>query len=899
MVLSAGERLGPYELVSPLGSGGMGEVWRATDTRLQRDVALKFLPGAFGSNLDRLARFEREARLLASLSHPNIAIVYGLEEVDGQRLLAMELVPGEELAERLKKGPVPVGEALVIAEEIAQAVEEAHEHGVVHRDLKPGNVKLTPDGKVKVLDFGLAKVWSEEGEVAAGSDPAVSESPTLAHPGTMAGVLLGTAAYMSPEQARGKAVDKRADIWSFGVVLYEMLAGKGPFEADTMSDVLVAVLTREPDWRALPAATPARIRDLLKRCLQKSPKSRLHDVADARIEIEEALDAFSRAPAGPPRRRAWSERLLQAAPWSLCALALGFGAWGFLRPRPPAPRPRARLAVHLPESARVRFMAGSSVALSRDGSTLVYAGVPSQLFIRPLDSREAIPIRGCEGGHSPFFSPDGRWIGFFGGGSLKKIPVTGGMATVLSTAATGHGASWGRDGAAEMIVFAPTPFSGLMRVSPDGGPPRKLTTLAPGERSHRWPQVLTGGKAVLFTVYREPGFEGASIAALSLETGERRTLVEGGGYGRYVGAEAGSRAPDYLVWTQGGDLIGAPFDPARLQVTGPPVTFQDGVAHNTTNASAQFAFSDDGSFAYVPGGEWGKEEERPLVWVDREGGARPIGAARRGFGNPRLSPDGRRLAATVGGAAGRDVWVLDPEHDALTRVTFSGNALLPVWTPDGKRLTYCSDTGEARPNLFWIPADGSGPEERLSTSEDGQYPSSWSPDGRTLLFSQLNAVTKGDIWALSLDDRRSRPFVVTPFDESAAMFSPDGRWVSYQSSESGQDEVYVQAFPGPGGKWQVSTEGGSLAVWGRDGRELFYRQGDELMVVGVRTGPSIAFSKPTPLFRGSYERGFFPDVSPDGRRFVMVPAGDRPAPPTRIELVLGPLHERIAGLSGR
>ncbi|HSD27585.1 MAG TPA: protein kinase, partial [Vicinamibacteria bacterium] len=713
----------------------MGEVWRATDTRLGRDVALKFLSGAFGSNLDRLARFEREARLLASLSHPSIATVFGLEEVDGQRLLAMELVPGEELAERLRRGPIPLGEALLIAAQIAEAVEEAHEHGVVHRDLKPGNVKLTPDGEVKVLDFGLAKAWSEDVELAASSDPAVSESPTLAHPGTMAGVLLGTAAYMSPEQARGRGVDKRADIWSFGVVLYEMLAGRGPFEADTLSDVLVAVLTREPDWAALPAATPARVRDLLKRCLQRSLKSRLHDIADARIEIEEALDALSKAPAGTIPKRSWRGTWIRAVPWGLGALALLLGAWGFLRPAPPAARLRARLAVPLPDSARVRFMAGSSVALSPDGSTLVYTGAPSHLFIRPLDSREAIPVRGTEGGHSPFFSPDGRWIGFFGGGSLKKIPVEGGMATVLSAAATGYGGSWGRDGTAETIVFAPTPFSGLLRLSPDGGPARTLTTLAPGERSHRWPQVLPSGTVVLFTVYRDPGFENSSIAVSSLETGERRTLVEGGGCGRYVHAEPGSGAPDYLVWAQGGELLGAPLDLARLQITGAPVAFQDGVAYNSTNASAQFSFSDEGSFAYVPGGEWGKEEERPLVWVDRSGGARPIGAASRRFANPRLSPDGRRLAATIGGAAGRDVWVLDLEHDALTRVTFGGNALLPVWTPDGKRLAYCSDTGDARPNLFWIPADGSGPEERLSTSEDGQYPSSWSPDGRTLLFS--------------------------------------------------------------------------------------------------------------------------------------------------------------------
>ena len=895
MVLSAGARLGAYELVSPLGAGGMGEVWRATDTRLGRDVALKFLPAASGSSLDRLARFEREARLLASLSHPNIATVFGLEEVDGQRLLAMELVPGEELAERLKRGPIPLGEALLIAGQIAGAVEEAHDHGVVHRDLKPGNVKLTPDGKIKVLDFGLAKVWSGDVEAAASSDPAVSESPTLAHPGTMAGVLLGTAAYMSPEQARGKGVDKRADIWSFGVVLYEMLAGKGPFEADTLSDVLVAVLTREPDWQALPAAVPAGVRDLLKRCLERSPKNRLHDIADARIEIQEALEALSKEPAGTTAKRSWGRRFTRAVPWGLCVLALAFGAWGFLRPPPPAPRLRARLAVPLPESARVRFMVGSSVALSPDGSTLVYTGAPNQLFIRPLDSPEAIPIRGSENGHSPFFSPDGKWVGFFGGGSLKKIPAEGGLATALSAAATGYGGSWGRDRTAETIVFAPTPFSGLLHLSPDGGPARALTTLAPGERSHRWPQVLPDGSAVLFTVYRDPGFENSSIAVLSLKTGERRTLVDGGGYGRYVRGNAVA-GPDYLVWAQGGELLAAPFDAARLQITGPPVAFQDGVANNPTNASAQFSFSNEGSLAYLPGGEWGKEEEQPLLWVDRKGGNRPIGAARRNFSNPRLSPDGRRLAASIGGAAGRDVWVLDLEHDALTRVTFGGSALLPVWTPDGKRLTYCSDKGDARPNLFWIPADGSGPEERLSTSADGQYPSSWSPDGRTLLFSQLNPVTKGDIWVLSLDDRKSRPFVQTPFDESAAMFSPDGRWVSYQSSESGQDEIYVQPFPGPGGKWQVSTEGGTLAVWARDGRELFYRQGDKVMAVGIRTEPSFAFSKPTSLFAGPYARGFFPDVSRDGQRFVMAPAGEQPAPPTRIELVFGPLRDRIAGL---
>jgi len=399
-------------------------------------------------------------------------------------------------------------------------------------------------------------------------------------------------------------------------------------------------------------------------------------------------------------------------------LALVLGAWGLPRHPPPAPRLRARLAVPLPESARVRFMVGSSVALSPDGSAPVYTGVPNQLFVRPLDSREAIPIRGSEGGHSPFFSPDGQWIGYFGGGSLKKVPVEGGMATALSAAATGYGASWGHDGNAETIVFAPTPFSGLLRLSPDGGAARTLTTLAPGERSHRWPQVLPRGAAVLFTVYRDPGFENSSIAAVSLETGERRTLVEGGGYGRYVRGGAAAK-PDYLVWARGGELLAAPFDPARLRIAGTPAAFQDGVAHNPTNASAQFSFSDGGSFAYVPGGEWGREEDRPVVWVDHKGGARPIGAARRSFGNPRLSPDGRRLATTIGGAAGRDVWVLDLEHDALTRVTFGGNALLPVWTPDGKRLTYCSDGG-GRPAEPLLDPGGRERARRAPLDERGR-----------------------------------------------------------------------------------------------------------------------------------------------------------------------------------
>jgi serine/threonine-protein kinase len=404
---------------------------------------------------------------------------------------------------------------------------------------------------------------------------------------------------------------------------------------------------------------------------------------------------------------------------------------------------------------------------------------------------------------------------------------------------------------------------------------------------------------VIFTVYKDAGFENDSIAAYSLKTGERRTLVDGGGYGRYVADDSVSGANGYLVWAQGGELLGAPFDSTRLQVTGPAVVFQDGVANNPNNASAQFSFSDAESLAYVAGGVWGKEVERALVWVNRKGMARPIGAAHRSFGNPRLSPDGRRVAVTIGGAAGRDVWILDAEHDSLTRVTFGSDALLPVWTPDGTRLTYCSDKGEARPNLFWIPADGSGPEERLSSSEYGQYPSSWSPDGQTLLFSELNANTRGDIWVLSLGDRTARPFVRTPFDESAAVFSPDGRWVSYQSNESGRDEIYVQPFPGPGGKWQISTEGGSVAVWARNGRELFYRQGDNLMVVHVKTGSSLAFSKPTLLFEGLYERGFFPDVSPDAREFLMIPADEQVAPPARIELVFGSLHEPIARVLGK
>ena len=850
MPLSAGTRLGPYEILTPLGAGGMGEVYRARDAKLNRDVAIKVLPATFANDAERLSRFEREAQVLASLNHPNIAAIYGVEE----RALVMELVEGEAL-----QGPLPVEEALGLARQLAGALEYAHEKGIVHRDLKPANIKVTPEGKLKVLDFGLAKAMAEDQAA-----PSTSDSPTLtAAATTRVGTILGTAAYMSPEQARGKAVDKRTDIWAFGCVLYETLTGTQVFGGATVSDSVAKILEREPDWQALPESTPANIRHLLKRCLQKDPKNRLRDIGDARLE----MDAPAAEPAVALRPRSWERAVLL----SLVALLSCVAVWALLRHTTPEPSTVTRVTVALPPGEKLILDRQPAMAFSPDGTRLVYRagrGVTSQLFLRALDRFETTPIPGTEDADGPFFSPDGQWLGFFAGGKVKKVSLSGGTPFTLADAMLPRGASWGLD---DTIVFSPRTPSGLVRIPAAGGvQPEEVTTLSTGEMSHRWPELLPGGQAVLFTVWTGAGIDDAHVDVQSLKTGERRVLIKGGVNGHYLAA-------GFLVFARGGAMLAVPFDVTRLEVTGPPVPMIEGVAMHPGTGAAQFSLSKSGSILFVPGGE--RAANTTLCWVDRKGVAQPIPAPARGYVNPKLSPAGRRLA--VGIEEGKPgVWIYDLERDTSMLLFRTGGVPAPSWTRDGKRVAFRSNVG-GQTGLFWMPADGSGVPERLTTG-NAEYPGSWSLDGRVLAASGGDSKS-WDLWVLPMDgDRKPRPFLQTPFNEGGGMFSPDGRWLAYTSNESGREEVYIQAYPGSGAKWQVSAEGGVQPVWAQNGKEIFYRNQDKMMAVAVVTQPEFRASKPTLVFEGRYEKGIYPfipnyDVASDGR-FLMIKSSVESAP---------------------
>ncbi len=882
MTLAAGIKLGYYEVLAPIGAGGMGEVYQAHDTKLGRDVAIKVLPEAVAHDPERLSRFQREAKLLASLNHPNIATIHGLEQSNGTNYLVMELVNGETLADRIKREcAVPVDEALTICKQIAEALEAAHEKGIIHRDLKPANVKVTPEGKVKVLDFGLAKAFESD---AANDDP--SNSPTRSMAATMHGVILGTAAYMSPEQARGKAVDKRTDIWAFGCVLYELLTGKQAFDGEDTTEILAAVMKTEPDWNLLPADTPQSIRSLLRHCLQRDKTLRLRDGGDAGIEIHEALVAPQEEGAAAfPEVVGW-RRFIVLSVAALGLLALGSAVTWFLKPsQHQATQRPAHVAVALPPGDRVETN-NLNVALSPDGTQLAYValrGSVQQLYLRAMDSPEVKAISGTDGAFNPFFSPDGQWIGFFAQGKMKKVSPGGGAPLTICDAGPSGGASWGED---NTIVFAPSGNSGLQRVSAAGGKPQILTTPDPskGEYSHRYPQILPGGKAVLFTALIGLGWDESSVEILLLDTKQRRVVVRGGHTGRYVPS-------GHLVYFRAGALLALPFDLARLEATSDtPVTIADGIRQNGGTTGADYTVSITGTLAYVPAAAGSRQFEQRLVWVDRQGKIEPLQAPARFFnvqaGDTRLSPDGKHVATTIDSGT-QQIWIYDVALGTLTQLTSEpGSSLDPVWTPDEKRVAYRSNRAGIY-TLYWKPADGSGPEERLTTSDNNHTPDSWSPDGKLLAFSEINPTTGSDIWVLPLEgDRKPRPFLRTPADEFDAMFSPDGHWLAYTSKESGGFDVYVQPYPGPGKKWQVSSGGGTTPRWNPNGRELFYRNGDKTMAVDVTTSPTFSAGKPRLVYEGPSG-----DPSPDGQHFQAIQPIEPEQPPTQIDVVLNWFEE--------
>jgi serine/threonine protein kinase len=884
MAILPGLRLGPYEILSAIGAGGMGEVYSAHDTKLGRDVAIKVLPEAFAHDAERLSRFQREAKMLAALNHPNIATIYGLEQSGDTSYLVMELVSGETLADRVnREKAIPIEEALTIAKQIAEALEAAHEKGIIHRDLKPANVRVTPEGKVKVLDFGLAKAF--EGDTA-NDDP--SNSPTLSIAATMHGVILGTAAYMSPEQARGKAVDKRTDIWAFGCVLYELLTGKPAFNGEDVTEILASVVKTEPDWSRLPEATPAAIRTLLRRCLQKDRRQRFHEAADVRIEIEEALAAPPTVEPTTAATRGWRDRVIwPVVAGVLAVIAIALAIVLVLRaPKLPQPlqpmRLRAEIGADTSLYTNSATNSGSAALLSPDGTRLAFlasgADQKSRIYVRSLDQLQATVLSGTENARDPFFSPNGQWVGFFADSKLKKISVQGGAAVTLCDVPDDRGGSWGDDGT---IVFIPNNRAALSKVSSAGGTPQPLTTLnkQTGEITQRWPQMLPGSKAVLFTSSSRGNFyEDADIFVYSIASGQRKMVQRDGFYARYV-------ASGQVVYMHEGTLFAVPFDLKRLEVTGQPAPILEGVLATPASGGAQFSFSDTGNLVYVAGRA--AVPGVSIYWMDRAGKFSPLRETPGGYYNPAFSPDGKRLALEIDDGKRRNIWVYEWERDAFTRLTFAGETNTnPVWTADGQRIVYSSTEGGGVPNLWWIRADGAGDAQRLSESKSQQYAGSWRPDGKVLAFRQLNPDTDLDIMTLSVEgDEKSgwkpgepKVFVNSAFDEREPAFSPDGRWLAYASNESGSYEVYVRPFPGPGGKWQVSTGGGTYPKWSRNGKELFYRTAEEKIMALTYTvsGDSFHADKPQLWSPGQFtDRGpgnYNFDLYPDGKRFAVLKA---------------------------
>ena len=844
----------------------MGQVYRATDTSLNRQVAIKILPDAFAADPERMARFEREAKTLASLNHPNIAAVYGFEKSRGAYALVMELVEGDDLSQRIAKGAIPLDEALPIVKQIAHALEAAHEQGIIHRDLKPANIKLRGDGTVKVLDFGLAKAM----EPAAGLSPNPSMSPTITTPAmTRAGTILGTAAYMAPEQARGKTVDKRADIWAFGCVVYEMLTGQRAFKGEEISDVLAAVLRQDVDWSVLPAA-PTRVRELLVRCLDRDPRMRLRDIGEARVEIDKAIAGVGDDAAAPQtigRAAQSAPASTRALPWAvaaatvLVAAVMTFGWWSSTRPAEQAPRSLVRLDVDLGPDVSLGSVPGATQIISPDGTRIVYVS-QNRLFTRRLDQPKATELGGTQGAFAPFFSPDGQWVAFFAGSKLQKISVDGGSAIILCDARLGRGGSWGEDG---NIIAALSGTAGLSRIPSAGGPPTPVTDLQNGELTHRWPQSLPRGKAVLFTAHTATnGFDRASIEVLSLADKSRKTLVRGGTYNRYLPS-------GHLLYVNRGTLFAVPFDADRLEVHGTPAPVLDQIAYNAQLGSAQLDFSRTGTLIYRSG-EAGSGL-LTVAWLDGGGNVQPLLAKPGAYVNPSLSPDGQRLAVNIVEGSGTNIWVYDWQRDTKTRLTFTGNADGAVWSPDGRYIAFLA-LGEG---LSVIRSDGSGKPQPLTQSKNYQLPQSFAPDGKRLVFSETASGT-GSLWTVPLESdneglRAGQPQVFLQTRATALSFSSDGQWMAYSSRESGTEQVYVRAFPDGGGKWQISDSGGTWPMWSRNGRELFFETLDNQIMVAayVVKGDSFAADKPRMWSKkqlGTSGGRKNVDLAPDGKRIV-------------------------------
>jgi Tol biopolymer transport system component len=866
--------LGPYEIVSPLGAGGMGEVYRARDTRLGRTVAIKVIAGEWSEDPKRRLRFQQEAETISNLNHPNICALYDVGEIPAgdsaqkrtTQYIVMEYLEGQTLEELLKKGPLPVDQVFRYGLEIADALDKAHRKQILHRDLKPSNIMITRTG-ARLFDFGLAKFLPEDAKAAV-----ESRSITAAKPLTAEGSVIGTLEYVAPEQLRGKEADARTDIFSFGVCLYQMITGRRPFLGDTNASLVAAILERDPsplsEYRP---SIPPSFEWLVKNCLAKDPDERLQTAHDVKLELERIEDE-SRSPApaaSAPKAVRWFY-------WSVVTIAVLIAAAAVVIPQmkraKPARAPVRRLSILLPATAPLAEGPFEKFAVTPDGNRIVYVGgsEPARLYVYSLDSLETKPLADTEGARGPFFSPDGEWVGFYTEDQgLKKTALAGGRPVLLMPERNLRGAAWGNG---DVIVFAGK-NSPLGQISASGGQSERRMPREPLANG-RWPSFLPGGEHLLYTMSDAGGdYENGRVAIRSLKTGETKIVLDGATYGRY--------ASGHLFYLHSQTLYAIPFDARALKVTGSPITVTSDIDSYFSLGLAHYAVSSDGQVFYIP--REFSQSERELLWVDRSGKSTPVTKIHRAYQQPKLSPDGKRLLVTVGQAPQLDLWLFDIAREAWTRVTTEAENESGIWSPDGKQIAFAS-TRSGGFDPYVIPTDGGAPPKRITAQRSWAFPSSWSPDGKAIAVIEYTAKFNDIFVVAPREGAVPTPFLSTPFDERDPVFSPDGHWIAYRSNESGRDEIYVQRYPSTGRKWLVSTSGGINPVWRKDGMELFYRNGDKMMVVSAHLGSEFTATKPQMLFSGGFEDEY--DVAPDGSRFIMV---QRPpqAPRTLINVVLG------------
>jgi serine/threonine-protein kinase len=903
MGIHIGQQLGSLEVAELIGRGGMGEVYRARDTKLKRDVAIKVLPDEFACDGDRVSRFQREAEVLASLNHPNIAAIYDLQEVNETRLLVLELVDGQTLAERIQRGPIPVEEALEIGRRICEALEAAHDKGIIHRDLKPANVKITPDGNIKVLDFGLAKAMEKNP-----GNPALSNSPTLVNSfgATNAGVIIGTAAYMSPEQARGFAADPRSDIFAFGCVLYEMLTGQQAFQGETVSDILASVLAREPDFTPLPKDLSPRLLEFIRRCLEKNRKRRWHCAGDLRGELETLAAAPKALPVAEqvaqPQPALWRRAIPIVATAILVAGIAAFSAWHL---KPSTPLPVTRFQIPVPDGQQLLTFV-DSIAVSPDGTQMVYVA-NNRIYLRSMSDFTARPISGTESqsAYGPVFSPDSRSIAFTefvssaNDSLIKQIAVTGGAPVTLYHGFPSGTMQWAASG----IVLADASNNRILQLSPSGGAPQVLISPKNGE-TRGDVQLLPGGQAVLYTVgVGGTNYGKTRVVVQSLKSSEPKVLVEGGSAGRYV-------PTGQLVYMLGGTLFAVPFDLQRLEVTGGPMPAIEGVLRSTLSFYAHFQFSNNGTLVYLPGPVTAIENQRTIGLLDRNGEVKGLGLMPGNYGFPRISPNGKRVAFEIDDGKEASIWIYDLSGaSSMRKLTFTGANRFPIWSADGEHIAFQSDR-EGDKGIFWQRADGTGTADRLTKPDKDveHIPDAWSPDGQKLSFTAV----KGDdaaVWIFSRQDKKSTVFAEAPGAFIAnSVFSPNGKWLAYQSSETKSSEIFVQPFPATGTKYQITKAAGSHhPLWSPDGKEVFFIPGPtQLSKLSITTEPSFSFGDPVSVPNGGFvEEGPVStrpyDITPDGKRLIGVIFGGQnstgtPAQP-QIHVVLNwfeELKQRVA-----